>query len=108
ELGEGFEAGKIVDWKEVVHVRERGEDSLSEGLVVGGAQQWIEPEEAVAGALEMLHFRGQQLRIAAIPPVADDDDDRAVPHATSRPLAVEHAERLADTGAARPILDLRA
>jgi hypothetical protein len=54
--GEFLEAGEVVDGEEIVNVGHGGLDTSSEGFVAGGAEQRVEPDEAVRTALEAGHF----------------------------------------------------
>src|SRR5467141_1459189 len=52
-----------------------------------------------------MHELGRKLRrVAAVPAIADDDHDRAVPEHTASPLAIEFAERGADARAAAEVV----
>ena len=74
-------------------------------LVALGAGQRVEPDEAVAVALEAGRLGGHERRIAAVPAVRYDDDDAARAQHAAGPLQVELAEAVADPGAAGPVGD---
>src|SRR6476469_8620303 len=88
---------------ELVHVRQgRHHTSGDRGEAVL-ASVWVDPDDAVREAGESLHLLAEQLRVAALPAVAGDDDDRAPGRPTLAPEVEEGAQRLAKAGAAAPV-----
>ena len=59
----------------------------------------------MAAALEARHFPGQELRVAAIPAVGNEEGYRAAAQHPPGPAVVESLDRLADAGAAGPVGD---
>ena len=94
-----------MDGEEVVDVGEGGLHAAREGLVLRGAQQRIEPDEAVAAPVEAFHFLAEEGDVAAVPAVADDEDGGALAEEASAPDEVELAQGLAGAGAAAPVFD---
>src|SRR5262249_34325805 len=99
---EVLEALQVVDGQEVVHVRQRGADAAGERLVFGRAEERAQPEQPVRAALQPRDLVAQELRLAAIPPVADDEHDRAPAEHAPSPLQVELPERPPDPRSPRP------
>ena len=87
----------------MVDVRKSGLHAARERLVARVSLQRVEPDQAVRAALQARHLGGQLLRLAAVPAVREQDDDRAAAEPAAV-LAVERGERLADAGAARPVV----
>src|SRR5918994_7920852 len=87
----------------MVHVRERRLHAPRERLVAGMGLQRVEPDEAVGAAAQALHLGRELVGVAAVPAVREQDDDRAAADPPAV-LAVERGERLADPGAARPVV----
>ena len=50
--GEIFQAGQVVHRQEIVDVRQRGLHAARQRLIGLRAQQWIQPDQPVAAALE--------------------------------------------------------
>ncbi len=69
--------------------------------------QRIHPDDPVGDAVEPNHLLGEHGRVAAVPSVGEDDDDRAPRHAALTPGVVELAEPLAETGTTAPVDDPR-
>src|SRR5436190_6163096 len=58
----------------------------------------------MAEAMKAIHFLVEQGRVAAIPAIADEQDDRPTAHHAPRPLVIKALDGVANTRAARPIL----
>src|SRR4051794_2917761 len=86
----------------MVDVRKSRLHAARERLIPGVSLEWIEPDHAMRAAPEARHLGGELFRLAAVPAVREQDDDRA-PAEPAAVLAVERGERLADPGAARPV-----
>src|ERR1700694_1504930 len=69
---------EVMGRQEVVDVRHGSLHSDRLRPIVLAAEQRVEPDKPVTAALQRAHFVCQQLDIASIPTVADDDDDCAV------------------------------
>ena len=78
-----FDAYQVVDGDELVDIGHCSNHTLGKRLVAWIAQQWIEPDEAVARALQSGHFLGKERRITTVPPVADDQNYRSTGHDTA-------------------------
>ena len=89
--------------QEVVHVGQGGLHPLGERLVVGRAEQRVQPHQAVAAPLQAGGLAGQQFRIAPVPAVGDYHHDGLPPQRPPQPLVVEGLYCLPDAGAARPV-----
>ena len=57
-----LQAGEVVYGQEIVHIGQGGHHALGERLVIAAAEQWVEPDQPVAGALEARHLAPEQLR----------------------------------------------
>src|ERR1051325_801782 len=101
--GELFQAGQVVHGEEVVDVWQRGHDAARERLVIRGAEEGVEPDEAAAAALEARDLAAQHGRVAAVPAVADDERQCAMAEDAAGPGEVEGAQRVADPRAAGPV-----
>src|SRR5439155_15252760 len=84
---------------------EGGFHAAGEGLVAGVGEEGVEPEDAVGASAQGAHLLGEEGRVAALPAVADDEDDRLAPQDAVGVLAVEGVEGAADVGAAAPVAD---
>ena len=60
-----------------------------ERRVAGRDLQRVDPDHPVGDAVEPHHLLGEHGRVAAVPAVGQDDDDRAPRHATLAPVVVE-------------------
>ena len=63
----------------------------------------IRPHDPVRDPGQPRHLRAEQLRIAGLPAVGDDQDDRAPGHAAAAVAVVELLDRGADPGSAGPV-----
>ena len=54
-----FQTGEVVDGEEVVNMGEASLDAAGERFVAWGAEEGIEPDQAVATALEATNLRLQ-------------------------------------------------
>ena len=106
--GQVLQAGQVMDGQEIIHVREGGLDAARKGFVDRGTEERVEPDQAVAGTVQASHFFGQQFGVAAVPAVADDENDRAASQNTPAPIVVEGFEGVAGARAACPVMhDIR-
>ena len=85
-------------------MRHRRLHAARERRVAGIGGERVQPHDPVRAALQPRHLLRQQLGVAAVPAVGQHDDERAAADAAAV-HAVELGERLADAGAARPVLD---
>ena len=101
--GEFLKAVQVVSGQEVVYVGKRRLHPPGQRLVVRRAEQRVQPDEAVATALEPGHLAGQQFGLAPIPAVGYDQHHRATAQNPSRPAVIEGLDGVADAGAAGPV-----
>ena len=80
--------------------------STGEGLVVRASQQRVEPDDSPAAPAKARHLTREQRRVAAVPAVGHDQQDRPIAHHTSSPPSVERVQRLAGARPAAPIRDI--
>src|SRR3972149_3681821 len=92
-------------WQKIVNMREGGLNAARERFVIRRAEQWIQPDEAIAIPLQARHLTFKKFNIAPVPAVTNDQHDCAASQHASPPVKVEHLKRLADARAARPIVD---
>lgn len=89
--------------QEVVYVRQGGLKPPGERRVIDGADERIEPDQSMAASLQSSYFFAEDLRVAPIPSVGDEEDHwRLMEHATC-PSLVELPQRGPDPRAARPV-----
>ena len=100
---EVLEAREAVRREKVVDVGQRRAHPARERFVVRRAGERVQPDETVAAVLQARDLAGQQGRIAPIPAVADEQDDRAAGQHAAAPAKVEFLERLADARPAGPV-----
>src|SRR5687768_1095066 len=105
EIGERLQALQVVDRQKLVDVRHGRAHALGERLVAGRAEEWIEPDETAAGALQASHLPTEQLRVTPVPAIADDHHRRPGAEDAPRPLVIEALDRLADARPPGPVLD---
>ena len=63
----------------------------------------VDPHDPVGEAREALHLAPDERRVAALPAVGDDHDDRAARHPAAAEVVVEALQRRADLGAPGPV-----
>ena len=63
----------------------------------------VDPHDPVGQPAQPLHLASDQRRVAPLPAVGQDHDDRAARHAAPAVAVIERLERVADPGAARPV-----
>ena len=73
--------------QEVVHERQRRLQPARQRRVVEGADQRVEPDQAMAAPLQARDLLAQHDRIAAVPAVGDEQHDRAAVRARGAPTA---------------------
>src|ERR1700756_3614810 len=95
QRAEIFQRRHVVRREEIVAVRERGGHASRQRLVAPRSEQRVEPDQPVRRAAQVYELGDEMLGIAAVPSVADYEDDRAVAEHTPGPLPVELAERIA-------------
>ena len=81
----------------------RGEHPLLDRLVAGLAAVRVHPHHAVREPAQPAHLLAEQRRVAALPAVAEDHDDRAAGHPALAPPVEEEPQRLPQPGAAGPV-----
>ena len=69
--------------------RFRGLHALRQRLVVAATEQRVEPDQPVARTLQPRDLVAEQLRIAAIPAIADQQHHRPAPEHTPAPMVIE-------------------
>ena len=89
--------------QKIVHVGQRGLHSLGQRLVVGRAQQRVQPDQPVTTALQAGRLVGQQLGLATVPAIGNDHHDGLSAQRPTQPLVVERLDRIADAGTAGPV-----
>src|SRR4051812_25538633 len=72
-----LERGQAVPGDEVVNAGQRRDHARGQRLVAGPSLVRVDPDDGVRQPLQPGHLLGQQLRAAAFPAVAADDDDGA-------------------------------
>src|SRR5579884_2044818 len=98
----------VVGGQEVVGVGQGGLHAARDRLIALRAEQGVQPDQAVGHAVQPGQLPRQQLGVAPVPAVADDDDDRPVAQHPAGPTPVEVGQGLADPGAAAEVVDLLA
>src|SRR5436190_12290193 len=99
------ERGEAVAGSEDVDERQRRRHPARQRLVGRVAEERVEPDDAAGAAFDAEELPGQELGLARVPAVGQDDHDRAPVH-ESRPFPVDLGERLADFRPARPVAHL--
>src|ERR1041385_4056965 len=92
-------------WQEIINVRQRCLDATSERFVISSAKQGIEPDQTMTVPLQAPHLALEQLHVATIPAVADDEHHRAASEYAPPPIEINGLERFTDARTARPIMD---
>src|SRR5262245_39253610 len=90
---------------EVVHIGQRGPHPNGKRLQLDVGWPWVHPDQAPGLQLKPACLASEQLGVAAIPAVTEDDHDRAPREPPAPPGAVELPERRADPGSPRPVGD---
>src|SRR5678816_2388806 len=103
--GQIFETPEIMSRHEVVDVLERRLHTPRQRLVSGRTKQRVQPDQPRAAASKPGELLREQLRIATIPSIGNDEDDRTVTHDAACPRRVEPTQRLADARAATPVVE---
>src|SRR5579884_996452 len=98
----------VVRGQEIVGVRQGGLHPARHRLVALRAEQGVEPDQAMGHAVQPGQLPRQELGVASIPAVADQDHDRPVAQHPAGPAPVEVGQRLADPGAPAEVVDLPA
>ena len=82
-----------------------GERTSASGLrrVVARPRKRIDPDEPIRRALQASRLELQARRIAALPAVGDEQNDRASAEDAARPAQIELMERIADARSTRPV-----
>src|SRR5260370_684022 len=101
---EVFERLHVVYGQEVIAIGKRGHHAPGERLIAIRSEQRVQPDQPVRRTPEVDELGRELSGIAAVPTVADDDHDRAVPENAPRPTAIEVRERLADASASAEIV----
>src|SRR5882762_11819090 len=102
--GEVLDALQIMSGHEVVYVAECRLHPPRQRLVARRAEQRVQPDETRTAAPKAGELAAEQLRVAAVPSVGHDQDDRPMAHHAPRPRRVERAQRLADARASAPVV----
>src|SRR5574341_1304848 len=97
---------QIVRGGEDVDVGERHAHPLTDGLVPRTTEQGVEPDDPPRPALEIRHRPIEHVDVPGVPPVADDDDDRAGSEELAAEALEEAAQARADLRPAGPVGDL--
>ncbi len=70
------------------------------------AGERVKPYEAERGALQPLGLGDKRARVAVLPAVGDEQDDRAAAEHSARPDTIEEPQVLRDTRSTRPVVNL--
>src|SRR4051812_8889027 len=87
---------RVVPGHELVDERHRGAHPDRQRLLVDLHRARVDPDQPPRLQLQAPDLGRKHVRVAAVPAVADDQDDRAARQAAARVGAVELAERAAD------------
>lgn len=101
---QGTQTIEIMDGPEFIHMRQHGPDAGGLGLESIIAQERIEPDKPPGEAGEALDFRFQPAAAFPVEPVRHEQHHSALTQHPAGPFHIEAAQRLADPGAAVPIL----
>src|SRR5712671_7355967 len=82
-------AVQIMHRTKLVHVGQHRLDAAGLGFESLKAQQWIEPDQATAGAMQAVDLEGEAVVGVALEAVGDQEHDRAAAEHAARPLLVE-------------------
>ena len=101
QLGDARETVERVRREVIVDVT--GERTSASGLrrVVARPRERVEPDQPVGRALQARCLELQAPRVAALPAVGDEQNDRASAEDAARPAQIELMERIADARSTR-------
>src|SRR5881628_294846 len=102
-LREMLERCDIGTRKELIRVRQRGDETLRRRLKPGRPGERIEPDQPSARASEHRHLAREPRRIVALPAVRHDDHDGATSYGATHPAAVEFMEARTDARPPTPV-----
>src|SRR5688500_11254427 len=74
-----LETRKIMNWQEIVNVGQCSLYATRQWFIAWRAKQRVQPDETMTVALQARHFTFEEVHIAAVPTVANDENDRAAP-----------------------------
>jgi len=92
-----------MDWQEIINIGHGGLNTPGQRLVAGGAEKGVEPDEAIAASMKAGHLLAEKFRVAAIPPVANDQHHRSPSQNPPPPIKIKAFEGFAYPSAAAPI-----
>src|SRR5262249_50937791 len=98
-----LEGGEAVPGDKAVDVWERGDHAAGDRLISELALMRVHPDHRVREPGETRYLRAEQCRVAALPAVRAEHDDRATCDTALPPLVQERLERVAEPGAAAPV-----
>jgi hypothetical protein len=88
----------------MIDIRQGRFHTQAYGLISGGSQKGIHPNNPARSSLQTLHFRFQKARVPSIPAVTYENNDHGP---RGQPLGIsfiENPETLSDAGPPRPVL----
>ena len=89
--------------EEIVDEGQRRLQAASERRVVHRTDERIEPDESMTASLKTRYLLAELPRIAPIPPIGHEHDDRASMQDSATPAAIELSKSGADSRASGPI-----
>src|SRR5262245_29463220 len=100
------QAGEVVGRGEMIDQRQRRRHPARERLVRWIAEQRVEPDHPASQSLQRQHLVRQDLGLARVPAVRQQEDDRVTVHEVP-PAPIEFLQALADSRAPREVPDIR-
>ena len=82
---------------------ERGLKASSQRRIVHGADERVQPDEAMTAPLQSSHLFAQHVRITTIPAIRDEEHDRRLMQHAPRPSLMELPQCRADARATGPV-----
>src|SRR5450759_5541332 len=89
----------------LVNIWKRRGDTALDRFVSSLTPVRVHPHDGMGEALKPGDLLAEQPRVATLPPVRGDDDDRATRHTALSPSDGERPDRLSQPGAAGPVRD---
>src|SRR6266540_942300 len=84
-----FHRGQRMPLDEVVDVGQRCGHAPGQRGVARRDLQRVDPHDVEGHSLQAAHLLGEHVGVAAVPAIAEDDDDRAAGHSAYAPFVVE-------------------
>ena len=101
-----LKADQVVDGEKIIDIGQGRLHTKGQRLITGAPQQGVEPDQPVAGVLETVDLVLQEVGIASIPTITNQQHHRATAQNTPPPHVVKVLDRLADTRTTAPVDDL--